>query len=751
MRLTMLRRGTNQMARSLYSRRAPLSLACRSSKMLLAAGAFVSATAPTYAQSTSDASERETRTLPAVRVNADEGAAASEGTGSYTTGSTSTATGLSLSIRDTPQSVSVITRERMDDQRMKTAADALRSTTGVSLKPVDRGRNNLSVRGFDVTNFQFDGVPVATGNVGIETTNTAIYDRIEVVRGATGLITGAGEPSAAINLVRKHADSDQFTGSISTEAGSWERRAATVDVTTPLNAAASVRARFVASLAKQNAFIDLESTENSVVYGIVDADLGERTRLSVGASAQRDERDGVLWAGLPYWYTDGTRTNFERSRTSATRWNEWDTRERTAFVTLRHEFSNRWSLRTDATHYRQSEDSKLLWLWGTPDRETGEGMQAYPYHYLAEPKQSNVNLIATGPFQAWHREHELTAGFMYSRRKGGWSNRDLVSDLAPLGDFNQWDGSYPEPELGERFLGSMTTYIQAGVYSAARLQLSDRFKVIGGGRVTNWQRKDAAAAWTSAAFEMKHDGVFTPYAAALYDLGAALTAYASYTDIFMPDDKQDRSGDYLDPRQGASYELGLKGEFLDGAVNASAALFYVDQNNFAVADVGQFVPGTLNPAYRTTQGVETKGYEFELIGELTPDWNVSAGWTHYSAKDANDQDVAVDHPRRLLKLFTKYSLPGALRGLCFGGGLSWESAKPASDIHPATGERVRVGESSYALVDLMAKYTFGQQLSLQLNLNNVLDEKFRYSSYWWGAPYTYGEPRNVLASLDYSF
>jgi outer membrane receptor for ferric coprogen and ferric-rhodotorulic acid len=241
----------------------------------------------------------------------------------------------------------------MDDAAM-TAADALRSTTGVSLKPVDRGRNNSSVPGFEITSFQFDGVPVATGNVGIETTNTAIYDRIEVVRGSTGLITGAGEPSAAINLVRKQANSDRFTGTISTEAGSWDRRGASVDLTTPLNEAASVRARMVASYREQEVFIDLESTKNSVFYAVVDADLSESTALSVGASAQHDDRDGVLWAGLPYWYTDGTRTDFSRSSTSAARRNHWDTRERTAFLTIDHTFSNLWYLRGDVSHYRQS-------------------------------------------------------------------------------------------------------------------------------------------------------------------------------------------------------------------------------------------------------------------------------------------------------------------------------------------------------------------------------------------------------------
>ena len=280
--------------------------------------------------------------------------------------------------------------------------------------------------------------------------------------------------------------------------------------------------------------------------------------------------------------------------------------------------------------------------------------------------------------------------------------------------------------------------------------MSDRFKVIGGTRFTNWKQEDEAVAST-AAVEIEHNGVFTPYAAAVYDIGQRVSAYASYTEIFMPDTKKDRNGEYVDPREGASYEIGLKSELFDGTLNATAAVFYVDQNNVAVADVGFFVPGTLDPAYRTAQGVETQGYELELAGEITPNWHASLGWTHYSAKDAEDQDVAVDHPRRLLKVFTKYSLQGAWSALSVGGGVSWESAKPAGDVNPATGASERVGQPSYSLVDLMAKYEFSERLAAQVNVNNVLDEKYRYSSYWWGAPYTYGEPRSALLSIDYSF
>jgi outer membrane receptor for ferric coprogen and ferric-rhodotorulic acid len=249
------------------------------------------------------AEEPAVKTMPKVQVEAADTVVV-EG---YKTDESSSATGLKLSLRDTPQSVTVITRERIDDQALTTVGDALRNTTGVSLKPVDRGRNALSVRGFDVNNFQLDGAPVATGNIGLETGGTAMYERVEVVRGATGLMSGSGDPSASINLVRKHADAESFAGTFSAELGSWNQRTATLDLGAPLNSSGSIRGRFVADASRQDAFVDLESTSRSVFYAVVDADLGSRARLSVGASDQRDIRDGVLWASLPYWYSDGTR------------------------------------------------------------------------------------------------------------------------------------------------------------------------------------------------------------------------------------------------------------------------------------------------------------------------------------------------------------------------------------------------------------------------------------------------------------
>lgn len=668
---------------------------------------------------------------------------------SYTVKSAGTATGLDLSLRETPQSVSVITLEQIEDRGLTQIGDALRATTGVSLKPVDRGRNNLVVRGFEVNNFQIDGAPFATGNIGLETTGTAIYERIEVVRGATGLLSGAGDPSAAVNLVRKHATSESFEALFSGEVGSWDQRAATIDLGTPLNSSGTVRARFIASYDERDAFIDLEHRESTIFYGIVDADLTDSTLLSVGASRQRDNRDGVLWAGLPYWYADGTRTNFSRSMTSATDWNRWDTTDETYFANLKHSFENGWSLRVDASHHRQREDSMLLWLWGDPDPVTGEGMDVWPYHYLADPKQTNFSFSVTGPFSLFGRDHELTAGLMHNELKDGWFNQDPTGELDPVGNFDNWNGSYAEPEMTPFYKASAGTTTQSGAYLAARFRATDDLNVIAGARVSNWKRHEETGAWTAAAYSYDHSGVITPYLGVVWDFSTLLSAYASYTDAFKPQDSRDRNGSYLDPLEGTNYEVGIKGEFADGRLNGSLAIFRIDQDNFAVPDPGFFVPGTTDPASRAAQGVVAKGYELELTGDVTDAWQISFGWTHYSAKDAEDVNVAVDHPRRQLKLFTKYELGGPLSGLSIGGGVNWESEKPATAVNPFTAELEHVGEGAFALVDLMAKYELRERLTLQLNVNNLLDETYRQGSYWWGAPYTYGEPRAVRFSIDY--
>jgi outer membrane receptor for ferric coprogen and ferric-rhodotorulic acid len=712
-------------------------------------GILIAGTQPSLAAEPESAAAdtEQTRQLGAIKVYSDE-----EGP-SYTAPDAASATGLNLSLRDTPQPVTVITRERIEDQAMENLFDVLRSSTGVSVQAVDRGRSTLRVRGFEVNNFQFDGIP--TSLYIDNNPATALFERVEIVRGATGLLNGAGDPSATVNLVRKAAASRDLAGDFAAEMGSWNQVTATADLSTPLNSTGSVRARWVAHYNDQDAFLDHEHTRTTAFYGVVEADLGERTLLRVGATDQSDRRDGVLWAGLPYWYADGTRTDWSRSRSTATDWNQWDVDDRNYFAGLTHTFGNEWTLRANASYTTNDDEERMLWMWNVPDRETGLGMEAYPYHYLGGFDQHHFDLIASGPFEAWGRQHEITVGIMHSKLDEVWSNRDAVEPVPsfPVGDFNAWDGSFAEPELGARYEASRYVTTETAAYAAARLQVTEPLKLIVGARVENWEMDAGARVWVPEAFTITHDGIVIPYAGIIYDLGERYSLYGSYTSIFKHQEYRDRNGDFLDPVEGNSFEVGIKAEFFDGKLNASAGVFRVDQDNVGVEDVGFFVPpANIEPAYRAAQGVEADGYELELAGQITPAWDVSLGWTHFSARDADGNDVAIDDPRKQLKLFTKYQFSGAAQGLSIGGGVNWSGPQPARAINPSTEEEELIGQRAYAVVDLLARYQVSEQLSAQLNVENALDEEYvSRNTGWWGGPFVWGAPRSFRASVSYSF
>jgi outer membrane receptor for ferric coprogen and ferric-rhodotorulic acid len=669
---------------------------------------------------------------------------------SYTAKATSTATGLTLSIRDTPQSVSVITRERMDDQALQTVFDIATNATGISAKEIDSVRGYFYARGFEVKQLQIDGVPMSGSDAGQAKADMAIYERVDIVRGASGLLNGTGSPSASINLIRKHADSKSFTGAATLGIGSWQKREAEVDLSTPLNADGSIRGRLVVNEEHKDSFIRLENTRQSTVYGVVDADLGPDTHLSVGYSEQRDKHRGSQWAGLPIFYSDGSRTDWDRSMTSAAKWNFWDTRQRTAFVTLEQTLANQWQLKAMATRRENNGDQRLNWMDGLVDRNTGLGLQPWVVGYGGIEEQSDVGLTATGPFSLLGRQHELTVGLLHGRHNQEWLVSD-ASEQPPIGDFRHWTGDYPEPQWGAYYSGSSYNDTQTSAYGAARLRITDPFKIIAGARVMNWTRNAANGAWTDVPYQIRYRGKVTPYVGGVYDLSATSSAYASYTSIFDPQELRDRRGAYIDPLEGKNFEAGVKTELLNGKANASFAVFYVKQDNFAIVDPGQFVPNSRDQAWQTIDGTKTKGYEMELSGELARGWSASIGWTQFRSEDKDGAPVNTVHPHKLLKLYTKYQLGGDWAKLSVGGGVNWEGRSYTQITDPVSGATFPVGQPAYALASLMVRYDISRDLTLQVNVNNLFDKKYYSNQLDVFQNLIYGAPRNVLGSLRYRF
>lgn len=674
----------------------------------------------------------------------------------YSVRRTSAGTRFDLAPRAIPQSVSIISHQRIEDQNLDDIIDVLANTTGVSSTQSDTERTEFYARGFYIDSYQFDGLPtqmVQNWSYGDSGLDLALYDRVEVVRGATGLLSGAGNPSASVNLIRKHADSAELTGSVSVNVGSWGRTRSTVDVTTPLNASGSVRARVIGSYLDTESQMDRYDQHKTLGYAVIDADLTPDTQLSVGYDYQQKRANGATWGGFPMLFSDGSSTGYDESFNPNPGWTYWDTTSKRAFATLEHGFASGWKFKVGATHDESKADDKLFytayndWMTGASyfDKATGAGITPSAGFYNTERKVSAVDGFIDGPFQLFGREHQFMAGLSYNKReyanKGDYQP-DFYSDpIAPyltLPNYLGWNGNFPEPEWRAMKLQSRGTITQKAGYAATRLALADPLKLIIGARYTDWSL-DGLEGTVVSRFSHK---VTTPYAGLVFDINDTYSTYASYTEIFQPQTLKNRAGSYLDPVDGKSYEVGVKGAWFDNRLNASLAVFRMEQDNVGQATT-EPVQGSPNEfAYIAARGTVSRGFEFELNGELAPGWNATFGASRYVAKDINDADINTNLPQTTIKLFTSYT-PQSLSALTVGGGANWQNG-----IYYPVPAYGRIEQGGYALVSAFVRYRISPEFSVQANLNNLLDKTYFSQINGYGA---YGDGRNGGLTFTWSF
>lgn len=659
----------------------------------------------------------------------------------YSVKTTRAGTKMLLTPRDVPQSVSVITEQRMQDQNLETVGDVLANTTGISANIFDSERSSYFSRGFYINNYTFDDIPTSVSdewNFGDAGDDTAIYDRIEVVRGATGLMTGAGNPAASVNMVRKRADSREFTGNVGVTYGSWNKQRYVADLSAPLNDTGSVRGRIIAGYQDQDSWLDRYHKRKKFFYGVVDADITDNTTVSLGYDYQQSTTRNPTWGGLPTWYSNGVKTHYDRSTNPSADWAHYYLESRKVFADLTHEFDNGWSLRMNGTHAEASFDSKLLYSFGFPDRSTGEGLSGYGSLDRGKRKLDSVDTYTTGPFTLLGRQHELVAGMSYSRQTNRYYSAGADIDTADIGVFdNNWNGSLAEPAWSGWTLTSDDIVRQKSAYTAARFSLADPLSLIVGARYTQWSTHGSSG-------DMSKNNI-TPYAGLVYDINDIWSAYASYTSIFQPQTYRDQKGSYLSPVTGKSYETGLKSAWLDGRLTATVAVFRIEQDNVGQADGDNHVNGSSEQAYYAAKGAVSKGAEFELNGAVTDNLQMTFGATRYVARDSTGRFNS-NMPQTQFKLFSRYQLP-MLRDLTVGGGLTWQN-RTYQDASGPDGETTRVHQGSYPLANLFARYQVTKQLAVQANIENLFDREY----YSWASDYVvYGEPRNYSVNVSWAF
>ncbi|ELQ6140182.1 ferric-rhodotorulic acid/ferric-coprogen receptor FhuE [Cronobacter sakazakii] len=674
----------------------------------------------------------------------------------YSVKTTTSGTKMLLVPRDIPQSVSVISQQRMQDQQLTTIEDVLENTTGVTASRIDTSRTNFFARGFYISNFAYEDMPTFLDNrwnFGDTAGDTAIYDKIEIVRGAAGLMSGTGNPSAYVNMVRKHADSQTFKGNVSATYGSWDKQRYVMDVQSPLVESGKVRGRVVAGYQDNDSFVERNHYRKKFIYGVVDADITESTLLSLGYDYQKSEEDSPTWGGFPSLYSDGSRTHFRRGFNTAADWAYSDLDSTKIFANLTQRFNNGWEAKVNAMHAETNFDNRMMYIDGFPDKTTGRynaalWQGAWGGWNVGERKQDSVDAFVRGGYELAGRQHEMMFGGSYSRQRNNYDNSYPVNDnsgLMDVGNIHDYDGNtVANPTWSSFALYQRDVIRQKSIYAATRLSLADPLHLILGARYTEWNAKYNLERKPDEIRRSKADDV-TPYAGLIYDIDDTWSAYASYTSIFQPSGQRDVNSEFLDPTTGKAYEAGLKADWFNTRLTASLAVFRIEQDNVAL-NTGVIIPGSGGQtAYKSVDGTVSKGVELELNGALTDNWQLTFGASRYVAEAGDGVAVNPDQPRTTMKLFTRYQLP-TLPALTVGGGARWQT-KTWQDIAGPNGD-TRISQNGYTVVDLFTRYQATKNLAVQANLNNVFDKVY-YD--YLGTYGVYGAPRNFSMTASYSF
>jgi len=669
-----------------------------------------------------------------------------------------------LSLRETPKSVTIVTRERIEAQNLHSLEEAMRQTTGVTLASYGTGESWFFSRGIRVQTIQYDGGAAAlTGTFGSTLMpDMGMYDRVEMLRGVDGMFTGAGEAGGVINLVRKRARATPELN-VNLTGGSWNYYRGEVDVTGALTEDGRLRGRLVAAYQDNGYVYDRAESEKKILYGTAEYDLTPSTLLIGGLSYERRKEDGYYPQGTGR-YTTGEDIRLPRHWAYNPDWSHWYFTNKEAFLRVEQQYGDSGVLKLNLTRLEQENTSRIFYAYGALNPETLTGVYGAGTGSDNKSTQDLFDLSANGTFALFGGEHRYTLGVDYAKVDAGgskdydldgypYNSRPEFGPVGPAVDLFNFDPSrYPRPtatligyypELGQT---------QHGIYGAISIQLAEPLKLSLGGRYGEYE-------YVSPSLRYK-DTAFVPSAALSWNFAPDWTAYASYAETFKPQANLLQGPapgrEPLDPIIGASYELGVKGE-LFGVLNASVAAYRMERKNQGTRDPNSPPRPPTGPVccyFIDDIDMRTDGFDVEVSGTVLPGWQMFLGYTNSRTEfDPRATWAYYIHmtPEHLVKLWTTWQLPGNLSQWSVNGGVTAQSNTytnpfPASETSYPAGYRFT--QSGYALWNLGVQYRVNDTWSVGLYGENLTDEAY-YQALSLGArsETVYGRPRSVMLTV----
>ena len=660
-------------------------------------------------------------------------AIATEKNGDYSSFAATVGTKIPASLREIPQSVSIITNQQVKDRNVDTFDQLARKTPGLRVLSNDDGRSSVYARGYEYSEYNIDGLPAQMQSINGTLPNLFAFDRVEVMRGPSGLFDSSGEMGGIVNLVRKRP-TKAFQGHAAAGFGTHKQYKAEADVSGSLNADGSVRGRVMAQTVGASPRPAEKNNHHETFYAAADWDINPDTVLGAGYLYQ--QRHLAPYNGLPA-DADGKLPSLPQHAFVGADWNKFKMNSHDVFADLKHYFGNGGYGKVGMRYSDRKADSNYTFAGSSLDK-AGKAAAAGLGTDIKQ-KAFAVDASYSRPFALGNTANEFVIGADYNRfRSTNEQGRSTLSKSVALDDFRAlpYNGILQNARAGNKHSVTEENLDETGLYAKTVFRPLEGLSLIAGGRVGHHKIESGDGKTLHKASKTK----FTSYAGAVYDIDGSNSLYASASQLYTPQTNLDADGNLLKPRQGNQFEVGYKGSHMDDRLNTRVSFYRMKDKNAAAP---------LNPKDRNTRYAALgervmEGVETEISGAITPKWQIHAGYSYLhsqikTASNSRDDGIFLLMPKHSANLWTTYQVTPELT---IGGGVNAMSGITSSAGMHAGG---------YATFDAMAAYRFTPKLKLQVNADNIFNRHY-YARV--GGTNTFnipGSERSLTANLRYSF
>lgn len=663
------------------------------------------------------------------------------------------ATKTSTPILETTQSVSVVTRQQMDDQGSQTVAQAMRYTPGVLTNPYGATHryDYVAMRGFNdgsVDNIYVDGLKSMGDNGTYSTMQVDPYflERIDILKGPSSVLYGRSSPGGLVALTTKKPLFDPYH-QIQTTVGTQGQRGMGFDLSGPLDDDKRLAYRLTGLADASDTQFDHNKEERYAVAPAVSIDFNEDTSLTLQAYLQHDPNggyhggnpaDGMLHPrnGLRlsdhFFEGEPGIDNYERTQQSFS-------------YQFEHRFNDVFTARQNFRY--QDSDVSMDQVYSAGWADTTSTVLNRAYTGGDERLHSFiVDNMLQAEFFTGAAKHTVLLGADYQHRKADVTWRYGTVDPLDAGDPRYGNGNLQV--LGDN--NYLRRLQQTGVYLQDLVELDQwRFSL---GLRQDWVKVSEENRDTEIKINDDRSK-FTTRAGVLYLFENGIAPYVSYSESFNPNTVSDQDGRPLAPTEGTQWEAGIKYQ-PPGTDNLfTASVFRIEQENLASKQPDE-------EFYRAVGEVRSQGLELEAHVQVTDNLKLIGGYTYtdveYSKAMPSLMTPGLDNkgnsptqaPEQMYSLWADYNFrQGALDGLRLGGGVryvgySWVDAENTMKV-PA-----------YTLLDASIGYDLGKVgfkgMDVRLNANNLTNESYVASCASLNYCYM-GEERNVSATVSYQF